>query len=150
MKLERIIYFTPAYDKRPKAPGDPNYGIHGVTMSWYVTGGGQAVQFVTHTNWQLPEVQEELDAKVSLQFPHLSCHPLPTDVGYHSSQPLYKGQTPIEADCKWTKGPCYYNGSSLYAQNIFEILVREGHEAVWKKLEEEFWNAWPELVVAPD
>lgn len=142
--LQHEIVFCSAYDKRSSDP-KKNYGIHGVNMTWYVKHVGHAVQFVVYTNWHLPHVEKELDGN----FPHLSCHPLPSDVGYHSKRPMYQGQTPIGDDCKLTGGECYYDGSSLHATDVFQMLVTQGHEAVWTYLDSLFWKQWPELVIAP-
>jgi len=57
MPLERIIQFTPAYDKRPK------YGIHGVNLRFLLKGPKGAIQFLLFTNWMTPKVREEHRAK---------------------------------------------------------------------------------------
>ena len=133
--LERIIRFYPAYDKRHPAPSK-NYGIHGVNLLFVLKGKEGAVQFLIFTNWHLSHVQKELDAKLDSQFPHLSCHPLPADLGYHSPKPTYDGQTVCFDSCEWLDGqPCYYDGSGLAAEKIYNILVEKGDEAVWKELE---------------
>lgn len=135
MSLERRLDILPAYDKRHKEPGK-NYGIHGVDMRWYVIGPEGAVQFVLYTNWQLPHVQKDFDSRVDRQFPHLACHPLPADIGYHSRVPRYEGQH--SRKCHLLKGPCYYDGSVLQADEFYNILVTEGGEALWLALEKRY------------
>lgn len=130
--FERITQFDPAYDKRPK------YGIHGVTLRMVLKGSKGATQFVLYTNWELPKVQAELDAKIisSPDMVGIRCtyHPLPADLGYHSPVPRYEGQS--EMDCEYTStGKCFYDGSGLNAERIYNVLVRNGSEAVWKELE---------------
>ena len=133
--LERKIMFTPAYDKRDPNPSK-NYGIHGVEMRWLVTGPKGAIQFVLSTNWHLKAVQEELDERLDRRFPHLSCHPMPMDLGYHSPVPMYEGQTCIEKECEFLGGkPCYYDGSTLNAEKPYWILVEKGGDALWEYLE---------------
>lgn len=49
--------------------------------------------------------------------------------------------------CEWLDGkPCYYDGSGLAAQEYFKVLVTEGSEAVWKKLEEYYKETFHEEV----
>ena len=60
----------------------------------------------------------------------------PADIGYHSPVPYYEGQEVIQQSCEYLNGkPCYYDGSSLNAVKYFDIMVREGSEALWKALE---------------
>jgi hypothetical protein len=58
-KLERIIEFTPAFDKRDPNP-KKNYGVHGVELRFVVKGEAGAVQFLIFTNWHLPHVQKAM------------------------------------------------------------------------------------------
>lgn len=62
--MEKIIKFAPAYDKRHSDP-KKNYGVHGVELKFILKGEEGAVQFVIFTNWMLPNVQKEQDAKLS-------------------------------------------------------------------------------------
>lgn len=133
MNLERRIDIAPAYDKVSEG-----YGIHGVEMRWYVKGPEGVVQFLLYTNWHLPHVQDRLDARMDSQFPHLSCHPQPADIGYHSYKPRYEGQTAVQKDCHLLNGPCYYDGSSLQAKDFYKILVEKGGDALWEALEKRY------------
>lgn len=140
------IKFTPAYDKRPKKPGDPQYGIHGVTIWFYLKGELGAVQFSLYTNWQLPHVQAEFDAKPPhSQFPYMFHEPMPTDLGFHSPKPLYEGQTKMSDDCELLGGTCYYDGSSLNAIPVFDRLRAEGDSGVWAALGEYYTATFGEL-----
>lgn len=130
MSLDRAFYIHPAYDKRKEG-----FGIHGVEMCWYVKGPEGAVQFILYTNWQLKHIQEEFDARIETRHPHLFCHPQPADIGYHSRVPHYEGHEPMKEDCEVIGGKCYYDGSSLQANDFYNILVQEGGEALWKALE---------------
>ena len=62
-KLERIIKFAPAFDKRDPDP-KKNYGTHGVELKMVVKGSKGAVQFVLFTNWQLPHVTKESENRL--------------------------------------------------------------------------------------
>lgn len=95
-KLERIVEFSPAFDKRDPDP-KKNFGVHGVEMRWVLKGEKGAVQFLVYTNWQLPHVtQENVDrAKRARDIAlELRCFwkPMAADLGYHSKFPMYDGQ----------------------------------------------------------
>lgn len=132
--MDRKITFAPAYDKRDPDP-TKNYGIHGVEMRWILHGDEGAIQFIVYTGWHLPSVQAELDQKLDSRFPHLSCHPSGADVGYHSPKPRHEWQDAPRDNCHILDGPCYYDGSSLHAVDVLNILVEHGDEAVWAHLE---------------
>jgi hypothetical protein len=136
--FERIVRMSPAFDKRHSDPSK-NYGIHGVELRMVLKGPKGATQFVLYTNWQLPHVtQETLDKagkrdRISLEALFL---PNPADLGYHWKSPRYEGQGPIQQSCEYCDGkPCYYDGSGLNAERIYDILLREGSDGVWRELE---------------
>lgn len=134
---QRIVEFNPAFDRRDPDPSK-NYGIHGVTIRFLLKGDNGVVQFVLHTNWHLPHVTKETLAKCKRD-PSLFdvlLMPMPSDLGYHSPVPMYDGQTMMIESCPVLDGkPCYYDGSSLNAEPIYEVLLREGHNGVWQELE---------------
>ena len=141
MNFERIIEFTPAFDRRDVDPSK-NYGIHGVDLCMVLQGAEGAVQFVLYTNWHLPEVAGSTPDPISPHYDYArklsdfgAGGPLPADLGYHSPRPIYEGQTPM-SECKIIDGPCYYDGSGLNAWMPFEALLREGHAGVWRVLED--------------
>ena len=142
-KFKRIIKFTPAFDKRNPDP-KKNYGIHGVNLGFYLKGDKGVIQFIIYTNWQLKHVQEEFDEKTDREFPHLFCHPLPANIGYHSPVPKYENQTILTEECEWTGGKCYYDESGLNAEPIYWKLVGEGEEVMWKELER-YYKIWLEV-----
>ena len=133
-KLERILNMEPAFDKRDPDP-HKNYGIHGVTLRMVVKGEKGAVQFVLYTNWMLPHVQDELDLRPGSK---LLSRPLPVDIGYHARSPRYAGQGAMP-NCQYLDGaPCYYDGSGLRAEEVYQVLLSAGSDGVWKYLEEEY------------
>jgi hypothetical protein len=129
LKFKREITFDPAWDRRSDKPSE-NYGTHPVEIRFLLKGKRRAVQFVLYTGWHMPEVEKDIGKKHDCLF-----KPIPTDLGYHSPEPLYAGQTKSCDDCLFTGGPCYYDGSGGLAGPIFEILKREGSEGVWRALE---------------
>ena len=127
--MERIVELTPAYDKRDPNPGK-NYDVHGVNLRMVLKGKRGAVHFLLYTDWHLPSVRDWLEAK------GYHNDPLPADVGYHSPVPMYEGQEPISEACEYLDGkPCYYDGSGLAAEDMFDTLTREGDAGVWRELE---------------
>ena len=65
--------------------------------------------------------------------------PVAFDIGYHSPRPMYSGQTPISHECPYVDGGiCYYDGSTLYADEPLEILMNLGEEDLWNFLEREY------------
>ena len=129
MKLKRIIQFIPAFDKTPRNPGEPNYGIHGVDIKFILKNKNGAVQFLLYTNWQLPHLRKRWDEKVEATL----LNPIPADLGYHS--PTRKRWAAKMAKCDLYENGCYYDGSGLNAYPIFDLLVEKGEQAVWEALE---------------
>lgn len=112
--MEKITIFTPAYQKK-------GYGVGALTCHMVLKGPLGATQFVFSTGIYLPGV--ELSS------------PMGYDVGYHSPRPMYEGQTPHE-DCPYLGKTCYYDGSGLKANEYLTILIREGSEVIWTKLQD--------------
>lgn len=127
--FERLVEFQPAFDRRNPDPAK-DYGIHGVELRMVLKGPQGAVQFLLYTNWQLPHVTEQTlttclttrQNRISLQTHFL---PIPADLGYHWCTPHYKDQ-PLR-ECPYVAGgQCYYDGSGLNAERIYQVLVSEG------------------------
>ena len=139
--FKRIVSFLPAFDKRHVDPKQ-NYGIHGVELRMVLVGPLGAAQFLLYTNWQLPHVTAETIRRHAKGCDELglkcSFVPLPADKGYHWSVPRYKDQIQMKCDLL-PQGFCYYDGSSLNAEPLYEILLTEGDEGVWRNLED-FYN----------
>ena len=131
--LKREIHISPAFDKRSSDPSK-NYGIHGVELCFILKGEQGAIQFVIYTNWMLPHVREEYDLKTN----HHLCHPIPADIGYHSRTPKYEGQKSLTDDCTVIGGACYYDGSGLQAEDVFNIMVEKGGDAMWAEMEDRY------------
>ncbi|MDP2672074.1 MAG: hypothetical protein Q8O68_01010 [Candidatus Daviesbacteria bacterium] len=120
--MERIVKFSEAYDKRNVDPSK-NYGVGGVNCWMILKGGKGAVQFAFSTGIYLPHVLAEWNKKD--YYPPL----YGIDVGYHSPEPIYEGQ-PEMGGCDLLP-KCYYDGSSLLAEEWFRIFTEQGGEAVW-------------------
>lgn len=85
MKFEKITNVRLPFDRRSPDP-KTNYGIHGLDVWFILKGPKGATQFAV-TGF---------------------------DVGYHSLEPQYEGQTKMECTMF---GECYYDGSSLRADD---------------------------------
>jgi hypothetical protein len=121
-KFKYITKITPAFDKHSVNPRK-DYGIHGCDLHMILQGEKGAVQFVLYTNWYLPSSEQK------------PMYPDPADLGYHSPTPRYPNQEKHE-DCPYTElpGVCYCDSSCLNAKKIYQILLSEGSEGVWKAL----------------
>ena len=140
MKFTKEVTFYPAFDRRNPEPSK-NSGIHGVEIIFVLKGKKGATQFVIYTNWFLPSVQKEQYWKgnISSRLKYGSPEPMGADIGYHSLTPQYKGQTKTKDNCPYLDGkPCYYDGSSLRADEFIPAFLAGGSDAVWKMLEEDY------------
>lgn len=142
-ELKRTVMFHPAFDKRSPNPKE-NYGIHGVEIRFLLSGPHGAVQFLLFTNWQLPHVAKEFET-ASYRFNK----PMPADLGYHSRTPHYEGHQHM-GPCEFLDGAnCYYDGSSLNAERVFNRLLRDGDAGVWSELED-YYRATFQTVAADE
>lgn len=139
-KLERLSFIEAAYDKRSD-DAKKNYGIHGVAMRWVLRGNRGATQFLLFTNWQLPHVTKEMVDRALrksqlLDETEFRCfwQPMPADLGYHSYVPQYEGHESRSCDLL-QHGECYYDGSGLAAERVFNRMLREGDKGLWDELE---------------
>lgn len=140
--FERELKIAEAWDKTDSDP-KKNYGIHGMDMRFYLKGPKGVIQFILYTNWHLPHNEKDLLRKMDEKhedshFVHALFCPMPADIGYHSPTPLYEGQTETSGCHLLEGGKCYYDGSSLYADTIYNIFVAGGDDALWAQLEKEY------------
>ena len=135
MKFEREVKVIPAYDKRDADP-KKNYGIGAVRIAFYLKGPKGAIQFVIGTNWYLPSAREAL---LTGEGRAAEMIPMGIDVGYHSSIPMYEDQTVSFEDCDVLGGPCFYDGSTLWAEDWVPKFVEGGTDWLWPKMEEEYY-----------
>ena len=125
--FRREIQWQPGYDHRNN-PEKNQYGCHGLQVRWLLHGPKATMQFVFMTPW-LPTWEAHKD-----QMPF---DVLPSDIGRHADEPQYEGEESRKCDCR-RSGKCYYDGSSLMADDAFKLLLTEGEESVWKYLEERY------------
>lgn len=112
-----------------------DYGIAACRVFFYVRGTKGAVQFQIGTDWYPKKAREHL-----AKFPadSLIDRPQPQgwDIGYHSHKPHYEHHKPISEKCPILNGLCYYDGSSLQADDWVEGFVCGGTEWLWPRLEQ--------------
>lgn len=124
-KRTRIVEIDPSFDKR-----NSGHGIGSAMLRMILKGEEGAVQFVMMTGWYLESINLGLGSMRD---------PMGFDLGYHSPKPMYEDQKIVRDDCPYLDGkPCYYDGSSLRAEEVTKTLIEEGHEAVWNRLEKEY------------
>lgn len=65
------------------------------------------------------------------------CHASPASLGYHSRAPR---EYWIEGGpCDLLDGdPCWYDGSTTQAGQVFELLIAGGDDAVWGELDRRY------------
>ena len=132
-KFERITFFKPAFDKRDPDP-HKDYGIGCVRCIMVLKGKKGATSFIFGTGMYLEDTHRLWLSK----FPREDKPYMGYDIGYHSLTRQYKGQSVCKEKCDWIGKRCYSDGSSLRADEIMEVLVTKGSEAVWKILEEDY------------
>lgn len=135
-KLERLVEATRAHDctngccfgsERCKPGNGGFHGIGSVNMSFVVKGEQGAYSFTVLTGWYWDETHERMRGRDYIN------HSMGGSVDYHSKIATECGYH--SKDCMWTGGDCWCDGSGLAGANMFELLAREGLDAVWQKLE---------------
>lgn len=112
MSLTREIKFVPSHET--------------MDIRFYLKGEKGVIQFCITTGWnhQMTGFEEKVRSYAY-------------DIGYHSPIPKYDDHKPMEK-CKFYE-KCYYDGSSMYAHELFDKLIDYGDEYIWWKMEE-FYN----------
>lgn len=136
--FRRILILHPPFDKTAE-----NYGIHGADLTMVLCKDVRAVQFKAFLPVYLPHVVDNLTSTM-----HKLYNPfkgMGADVGYHSPYPMFEDHQPIEDDCEFTGGKCYYDGSSLRAERWYKEWLEKGCDAIWRKLEVEWKDRFNEV-----
>lgn len=135
MELERKITFDrPAFDYilHPTEDRGKEYGRGSVEMRFILKGPECAITWGIITGWNLPETNEALKAE---EFQDVM-KPMGTAVCIHSATNNrdYYGD-PIPCDVL-DQGECYGDCGYIAGSEFFDVLVREGEEALWAKMQE--------------
>lgn len=142
-EFEYITTFYPAFSSE-------QFGTSGVVLWFVLRGKLGVVTFCVLTNWYQSAVSEILNAEIANLSPGLTYaasnlmnKPLAADIGFHSPRHFDGGK---KNECCWLEqGHCYYSGSSLLADEVFNILLKFGSDGVWNYMrgyyEEQFTAA---------
>lgn len=132
-EFEKIVTVSPAFDKRHPNPSK-NYGIGSCQITFILKGPKGAVQFMIGTDWYLPEVQrEQRDFNYNHDVRFDRIQPQGWDVGYHAYEPQFEGQDSMP--CELLGGQCYYDGSTLLADEMVPKFIAGGTAWLWPELE---------------
>ena len=133
--FEHIISFKPGFicERFLADRNDPhNHGKSSADVLFLVRNEHGAVQFSLMTGWYL-DWKSDNDLN----------RPMPSDLGYHSLKPRYEDQNPM-GECIWlNNATCYYDGSTLNAEEPFDILLSKGESALWAFLEQYHRDTFP-------
>lgn len=130
--MERIIRVSPAHDKRSKGGG-----IHNVEMIFVLKGEAGAVTFTLGTGIYLPETTEWRQTCIAhMNGDDSTWYAKGYAVGYCSPKPLYEYQINQGREkCSWLGCTCYGDVGYSIADKPFDLLIRQGSEALWEWLE---------------
>ncbi len=150
--FKKEVIFSPAWNNSDNDPTKPP-GIDCVEMGFYLTGPLGVVQYKASTGWYLAgsvkpneyfkvKKMHSMDSYINKRAGTEICGDMfmNVDLGYHSYKPMHEDHMCIDQECPLLGGkPCYYDGSSMSSERVFDILVHQGSDGVWKYLEE-FYN----------
>lgn len=150
-EFTRNLSISGAYDGRDHPR---NYGIGAMKLYFSVKGpkGGTSCMF--GTSWYLSQNQQisyEMLTEYPLEPLKELMQPKPWDVSYHTSEPQFEGHSGRD-DCELVEGTCYSDGSALWGDKWLPVLLHEGSEGIFKRLEayyEERFNNGPVVDLTP-
>lgn len=98
-------------------------GSSEITLAWYLHSETATAQFTVF-----------LFSPTRNSFMEYSMKTLAADLGYHSDKPKYGGQGSMPCSLR-SSGSCFYDGTSLGAQDVWnEFLAAKDEEVIWKAL----------------
>lgn len=130
MTFEHKVFVSPSFEHiRPDPKED--YGIGACRIWFYCVGPKGVVQYNIGTNWYIDSAYAHLQKHKEVY----NRHPQAQDLGYHAKEKQNDSQTPMK--CHLIEGgQCYYDGSSLNADEWLEGFRAGGTDWLWPKLEE--------------
>lgn len=136
-EFERKVEVWPAHCNR--SPENPQGSRGHCRIVFYLIGPKGAIQFMIGTTWSAPNDREHAKQfHESALFRLDPFMPKGWDVGCHAHTPQYEGQTLQDSNCSILKGPCYYDGSGLYADEWIDDFVLGGTDWLWPRMEREY------------
>ena len=135
--LIREVVVTPAFSRRDPDP-KKDYGIGACRIWFYLKGPLGVIQFQIGTDWFLPSDQRaQRQGNYERASRYDEIQPSGWDIGYHSPKPMYEGQSPMDS-CTVLDGDCYYDGSSLQADEMIPQFLAGGTDWLWPELERRY------------
>ena len=141
--IERNIEHRPAFDLCPlgrkREPGEP-WSRGGVIEIWKLIFPYRCgLTWELQTQWYLPETYERGTNLDGTPFEPV-VKPCTGLVVYHtllmSRNLIDSGNYEYNSDCDVMHGPCWEYDSCKSSGKLLELLVRNGSDAVWAKMEE--------------
>ena len=129
---ERILRIRMPFDRRHPTPLK-NYGVGAMFFQMVYLKENNATQFTFSVPFYLPHVARNL--------PHNSlCEGTGFDVGYHANKPQWENQNPMDNCDLLIEGKCYYDGSSLQADERYKKFIqqKDAFDWAWKQLESDW------------
>ncbi len=129
--FEHRVLWTPAYNHPTEGGGRRSLGV-----TFCAIGPKGAVDFAFTTGIYCATDRDDIEngGLICLdgrRRPALGV--LPYDLGRHSIEPRHPGESSQRCHLL-ACGRCYYNGSSLNAEDALDVLTDEGEEALWDLL----------------
>lgn len=134
MTQQRLVQLTPAHHRCHPNPAT-NYGIRNPYLFFILIDQGWAIHLRVNTAWGMSDEDFHTANPDCTHHMHQGSFPAGSPngdvVGFHAPVLDYgeKGK------CDWL-GECYSNVNYLIADELFDLLRREGSEALWDKLQE--------------
>ncbi len=144
MNLTHLVEFKSGHDcinfecvsdsKRCYPGSGGSHGKHGLEIEFIVKGEQGAVTFLLYTGWFPQQIPEKTKGNSIVAWGKSTV--LPVNLGYHSKTHQYDRQEPTSQSCELCdKQVCFYDGSTLNAQDAMYALVNGGDVKLWEFLE---------------
>lgn len=129
--FSREVEFEPGHPLTRGTSPATNYGRSTLSVRFLLHGPKGSVQFVWSTGITPEKTNRE---GIGFSFSQWMHHaPSGRDLGYHSDIPQYEGQWSSECGYR-PNGVCFYDGSGLAGDDMLEVFLTEGEDAMWSGL----------------
>lgn len=137
--FSREVYFHPGHPGNTIGnPSNADYGRGSMEIKFLLHGPKASVQFV----WNTGITPEKTPGRYGDEWMHHA--PMGFDLGYHADKAQWSGQ--LNVGCTYrAKGECYYDGSSLAADEMLDIFLTRGEGAMWQELHDYYISLFEEV-----
>lgn len=136
---QRTIRFIKAFHRCTDPKG--NFGIGGVRMQWVLKVGDWAIAWDAFIDQGLSSEDFAAAAPGCTHPSHKDGHPTTGRpaisggaVDWHSPVPMYEGHLMSQEACQFNGTACFMDSGFILADDIVDVLAREGDEGVWREL----------------